>query len=134
MNISLSTYYGGLTLKNPIVIGSSNIVTDVENLEKLEEAGAGAIVYKSLFEEQIEIESLQMDQMNESYSNWDAEHTTFFPSAQHAGPTEQRLTQIFSSFGACITLSYPNFFTNAGTTSFLYFSCNLGVYLSVLII
>lgn len=88
MSISLSTYYGGLTLKNPIVIGSSNIVTDVSNLEKLEEAGAAAIVYKSLFEEQVEMESLQMDQMSESYSNWDAEHTTFFPSAQHAGPTE----------------------------------------------
>ncbi len=88
MSISLSTYYGGLTLKNPIVIGSSNIVSDVENLVKLEEAGAAAIVYKSLFEEQIELESFKMDQMSESYSNWDAEHTTFFPSARHAGPAE----------------------------------------------
>ena len=88
MSISLSTYYGGLTLKNPIVIGSSNIVTDLNNLVKLEEAGAAAIVYKSLFEEQIELESYKMDEMNESFSNWDAEHTTFFPSARHAGPTE----------------------------------------------
>ena len=88
MGINLSTTYGGLTIKNPIVIGASNIVTDVNNLVKLEEAGAAAIVYKSLFEEQIQLESLQMEQRQESYSNWDAEHTTFFPSTYHAGPAE----------------------------------------------
>lgn len=88
MGINLSTTYGGLTIKNPIVIGASNIVTDVNNLVKLEEAGAAAIVYKSLFEEQIQLESLQLDQMQESYSDWDAEHTTFFPAARHAGPAE----------------------------------------------
>ncbi|MEO5602385.1 MAG: dihydroorotate dehydrogenase-like protein [Cyclobacteriaceae bacterium] len=88
MGINLSTTYGGLTIKNPIVIGASNIVTDVNNLVKLEEAGAAAIVYKSLFEEQIQLESLQLDQVQESYSDWDAEHSTFFPSARHAGPAE----------------------------------------------
>lgn len=88
MAIDLTTDYGGLTLKNPIVMGASNIVTDPENLVKLEKAGVGAIVYKSLFEEQLQLESYQLDQMQETYSNWDAEHETFFPSARHAGPTE----------------------------------------------
>jgi dihydroorotate dehydrogenase (fumarate) len=88
MSTNLSTYYGGLTIKNPIVIGASNIVTDPLNLVKLEEAGAAAIVYKSLFEEQIQMESLQLDQMHESYSDWDAEHATLFPSSKHAGPAE----------------------------------------------
>lgn len=88
MAIDLTTDYGSLTLKNPIVMGASNIVTDVENLVKLEKAGVGAIVYKSLFEEQLQLESYQLDQMQETYSNWDAEHETFFPSARHAGPTE----------------------------------------------
>lgn len=88
MKVSLSTYYGGLTLRNPIVIGSSNIVTDVENLVKLEEAGAAAIVYKSLFEEQIQLESYQLDEMNESYSDFDAEHSSFFPTMKHAGPAD----------------------------------------------
>lgn len=86
--MNLSIQYGGLLLKNPLVIGASNIVSDVHNLVKLEEAGAGAIVYKSLFEEQIELESLQMDQMQESFSDWDSEHATFFPTAKHAGPAE----------------------------------------------
>ncbi|MBS1978902.1 MAG: dihydroorotate dehydrogenase-like protein [Bacteroidetes bacterium] len=88
MKVSLSTYYGGLTLRNPIVVGSSNIVTDIENLVKLEEAGAAAIVYKSLFEEQIQLESHQLDEMTETYSDWDAEHSSFFPSMKHAGPAE----------------------------------------------
>lgn len=87
-SMNLSTTYGGLTIKNPLVIGASNIVTDIANLEKLEEAGAAAIVYKSLFEEQIELESLQLDQLHESYSDWDAEHATIFPTTKHAGPAE----------------------------------------------
>ena len=88
MAIDLTTDYGGLTLKNPLVMGASNIVTDTDNLVKLEEAGVGAIVYKSLFEEQIQLESYQLDQVQETYSNWDAEHESFFPSTRHAGPTE----------------------------------------------
>ncbi len=88
MAIDLTTDYGGLTLKNPIVMGASNIVTDIDNLVKLEQAGAGAIVYKSLFEEQIQLESFQLDQTQEAFSDWDAEHASFFPSARHAGPAE----------------------------------------------
>ena len=88
MSIDLSTTYGGLALKNPIVIGSSNIVSNPENLVKLEQAGAAAIVYKSLFEEQIELESFSIDQKMEAYQGWDAEHDSFFPSVKHAGPAE----------------------------------------------
>jgi dihydroorotate dehydrogenase (fumarate) len=91
MTTNLTTNYGGLTLKNPIVVGASNIVTDPSNLIKLEQAGAAAIVYKSLFEEQIEWESYALQQAQESYSNWDAEHETLFPNAKHAGPAEHLL-------------------------------------------
>jgi len=88
MSINLSTTYGGLALKNPIVIGSSNIVTNPENLIKIEQAGAAAIVYKSLFEEQIELESFSIGQKMEAYQGWDAEHDSFFPPLKHAGPAE----------------------------------------------
>lgn len=91
MAINLSTHYGGIALKNPIVIGASNIVTDPENLAKLEKAGAAAIVYKSLFEEQLQLEQFQLEQQQEAYSNWDAEHDTFFPRVKHAGPAEHIL-------------------------------------------
>jgi len=91
MSINLSTHYGGLALKNPIVIGASNIVTDPANLIKLEQAGAAAIVYKSLFEEQIELESFSIEQKMEAYQGWDAEHDSFFPTVKHAGPAEHLL-------------------------------------------
>lgn len=91
MAINLSTHYGGIALKNPIVIGASNIVTDPENLVKLEKAGVAAIVYKSLFEEQLQLEQFQLEQQQEAYSNWDAEHDTFFPRVKHAGPAEHIL-------------------------------------------
>lgn len=88
MNPDLNTSYGGIKLKNPIVIGASNIVTNPDNLLKLEEAGAAAIVYKSLFEEQISLEAYQLEQKLESYCDWDVEHSSFFPAVKHAGPAE----------------------------------------------
>ena len=49
----LSTHYMGMKLRNPIIVGSSGLTNSLENILKIEEAGAGAVVLKSLFEEQI---------------------------------------------------------------------------------
>ncbi|MBW6459002.1 MAG: dihydroorotate dehydrogenase-like protein [Bacteroidales bacterium] len=49
----LSTLFMGLVLRNPIIAGSSGLTNSVDNIVKLEESGAGAVVLKSLFEEQI---------------------------------------------------------------------------------
>lgn len=54
MKIDLSTTYAGLELKSPIIVGSSGLTRDVNKCKAYEEAGAGAVVLKSLFEEQIE--------------------------------------------------------------------------------
>jgi dihydroorotate dehydrogenase (fumarate) len=89
--VDLKTKYCGLHLKNPIVVGASNIVTDTGNLKKLEQAGAAAVVYKSLFEEQIQLESAAWEQRHQDFSNWDSEHETFFPAVKHAGPAEHLL-------------------------------------------
>lgn len=50
---NLETTYLGLKLKNPVVVGSSGLTNSVEKIVKLRDAGAGAVVLKSLFEEQI---------------------------------------------------------------------------------
>lgn len=50
---NLATTYMGLNIKSPLVIGSSGLTNSVENIEKFAKLGAGAIVLKSLFEEQI---------------------------------------------------------------------------------
>lgn len=54
---TLETKYAGLTLRNPLIIGSSGLTNSAINNKKLEDAGAGAIVLKSLFEEQIDRQS-----------------------------------------------------------------------------
>lgn len=51
--ISLKTNYLGLNLKSPLIVGSSGLTNSVENVIDFEKQGAGAVVLKSLFEEQI---------------------------------------------------------------------------------
>ena len=66
--MNLQTNYMGLKLKNPIIIGSSGLTNSVENIKKLEENQAGAVVLKSLFEEQILMEiSKNFSQNQTSY-------------------------------------------------------------------
>ena len=51
--MTLETTLMGLTLRNPIIVGSSSLTNSLRNIKKCEEAGAGAVVLKSLYEEQI---------------------------------------------------------------------------------
>ncbi len=54
--MDISTTYNGLKIKTPIIIGSSGLTNTVEKNQTLEENNAGAIVLKSIFEEQINFE------------------------------------------------------------------------------
>ena len=85
---NLKTHYLGIELKNPVIIGASNLVSDKKSLQKIEEAGAAAIVYKSLFEEQIQLESLELQNQLDEYSDRHAEMVNMFPDIDHAGPEE----------------------------------------------
>ena len=49
----LTTRFLGLTLRNPLIVGSSGLTDSVEKVKEIEQAGAGAVVLKSLFEEEI---------------------------------------------------------------------------------
>jgi len=84
----LSTTYMGIKLKNPLILGASNLVNKPETIKQIEQAGIGAIVYRSLFEEQIQLENLQMDEELSEYENRNAEMTNLFPGLEHAGPKE----------------------------------------------
>lgn len=61
----LETRYMGLKLKNPIIVGSSDLTNSVEKIKELEAHGAAAVVLKSIFEEQIlmEIDSLKAERL-----------------------------------------------------------------------
>ena len=54
--MDLTTRYLGLSLKSPIVAGASPLTGEVDNIRRLEDLGAGAVVLPSIFEEQIEHE------------------------------------------------------------------------------
>ncbi|MFH1120344.1 MAG: dihydroorotate dehydrogenase-like protein [Bacteroidota bacterium] len=84
----LSVNYMGIPLKNPIIVGSSNLVNNIDMLRKLQDAGASAIVFKSLFEEQIQLESIQFQDEMELYNERNAEMISLFPGMEHAGPEE----------------------------------------------
>ncbi len=60
----LETSFAGLKLRNPLIVSSSGLTNSVEKNKRWEEAGAGAIVLKSLFEEQIMLDAARM-QSNE---------------------------------------------------------------------
>ncbi|GAB4316936.1 MAG: dihydroorotate dehydrogenase-like protein [Bacteroidales bacterium] len=61
--MDFSTEYMGLKLKNPIIVSSSKLTSEIRNIRKAADVGAGAIVLKSLFEEQLIADANQlMDQ------------------------------------------------------------------------
>ncbi|HCM27474.1 MAG TPA: hypothetical protein DIC34_13170 [Treponema sp.] len=57
----LSIEYLGIKLKNPIIVAASGLVSTVDGVKKASEAGAGAIVLKSLFEEQLRAEMSEIE-------------------------------------------------------------------------
>ena len=85
---NLSTTYMGIQLKSPLILGSCNLVLQPGMAEQLESAGIGAIVYKSLFEEQIQLENLQLSEELSEYEYRNAEMEHLFPAIEHAGPKE----------------------------------------------
>jgi dihydroorotate dehydrogenase (fumarate) len=86
--IDLSTYYLGRKLTSPLVASSSPLSKDLDNLRKMEEAGAGAVVLHSLFEEQITLDSESLDRFLNAGSESYAESTSYFPDleAYNIGP------------------------------------------------
>ena len=86
--IDLSTRYLGLALRSPLVMSPSPLCEHLDNLRHAEDAGAGAIVLHSLFEEQMQIESHDLDRHLTSGTHAFAESLTYFPdmTAYNLGP------------------------------------------------
>jgi dihydroorotate dehydrogenase (fumarate) len=66
----LRSNYLGLELRNPIIVGSSGLTNSVDKIKDIEKAGAGAVVLKSLFEEQIMMQAHKNVAQSESYFNY----------------------------------------------------------------
>ncbi len=79
--MDLSTTYLGKRLKNPIVPSASPLSRNIDSMKRMEDAGAAAIVMYSLFEEQIEHESFEIDHYLSYGTQSFAEALTYFPEA-----------------------------------------------------
>src|SRR5262249_7871399 len=77
--IDLTTNYLGLRLKNPLVASASPLSEDLDNIRKMEDGGAAAIVLHSLFEEQITRESNELDRYLEAGTESFPESLTYLP-------------------------------------------------------
>ena len=86
--MNLQTNYLGLNLRSPLVPSASPLSEDLDSVKQMEDAGAGAVVLYSLFEEQIRYDRYELhwslNQGTESYP----EALTYFhePDQFHAGP------------------------------------------------
>ena len=77
--LDLSTKYLGMKLANPLVVSASPLSRDLGTVRKLEDCGAAAIVMHSLFEEQINLESHQLDRFLSMGADVSAEALNMFP-------------------------------------------------------
>jgi dihydroorotate dehydrogenase (fumarate) len=84
--MDLSVNYLGLTLKHPFMPGASPLADELGTVRALEDAGASAIVMRSLFEEQLTQEQMLAHQTSDYTAESFAEATSFFPE-----PKEYRL-------------------------------------------
>jgi dihydroorotate dehydrogenase (fumarate) len=88
--MDLSTTYLGLKLSNPLMPGASPLAKTFDSVKRMEDAGAGAIVLHSLFEEQLRGEQLGSIYQMEMYADSFQEASSYFPTARSfaLGPDE----------------------------------------------
>ena len=100
--IDLSTAYLGLKLKSPLVASSSPLTESLESIQRLEEAGAAAVVLPSIFEEQLTLESDALDRdLNRGTESF-AESLSYLPPYEdHREGQDVYLNQIRRAKRAC---------------------------------
>jgi dihydroorotate dehydrogenase (fumarate) len=95
--VDLTTRYLGLELRSPLVASSSPLTGDLDGLRRLEDVGAGAVVLPSLFEEQIEHESHEVDRLLETGSEIFGEALSYFPELSDYDTGPDRYLELIRS-------------------------------------
>jgi dihydroorotate dehydrogenase (fumarate) len=83
---NLTTTYMGIKLKSPVIAGACGLTSNFDMIKKIESSGAGAIVCKSLFEEEIQMESLEFNKDIHEFDDMHPEGLTLFPDLKEKGP------------------------------------------------
>ena len=84
----IKTKYMGLELRSPIIVGASEMTANVDKIKRLEENGAGAIVTKSLFEEEILLKNNKWREELTQYDDINAEMRNLFPDNDYDAAKE----------------------------------------------
>jgi dihydroorotate dehydrogenase (fumarate) len=96
--VELATRWLGLELASPFIVGASPLADDLDGLRALVAAGAGAVVLRSVFEEQIVAEQLAVHRFIDSRIDHDAEARSFLPDSGNfpigAEPTVAHLQRV----------------------------------------
>jgi len=94
MTIDLSTKYMGLNLKSPLVVSASPLSENIDNIKKMEDAGASAVVLYSLFEEQFELEQKNLHQHMSAGTESFPEALSYFPEAEEYRTTPDNYLEL----------------------------------------
>jgi dihydroorotate dehydrogenase (fumarate) len=85
---TLKTTYMGVEISSPLVVAASSLSSFLDRIKLAEQAGAGLLVIRSLFEEQIQLDALKLEEALSVGADSFAEALSYFPSIEHAGADE----------------------------------------------
>lgn len=95
----MKTTYMGISLESPVVVAASSLSSMIDRVKACEQAGAGALVIRSLFEEQIQLDALRLEESLAVGSETHAEAVTYFPKLRH-GQAKEHLYWVEKTRGA----------------------------------
>ena len=100
--MELSTDYLGLALRNPLIASASPLSRTVDGVRRLADAGVGAVVLYSLFEEQLLKEAAQNARLVDAHSESFAESLSYFPAAVEEEPGPRRYLSLLERAVAAV--------------------------------
>lgn len=119
--MDLSTSYLGLALRNPLVASASPLSNSVDGVRRLADAGVGAVVLYSLFEEQLRREAAENARLAEAGTEVFAEALSYFPADADSDPGPHRYLSLLERAAAAVdvpVIGSLNGVTPGGWTSY----------------
>lgn len=102
--MNLSTSYLGLKLRNPLIVGASPFSDNTHGALQLQDAGAAAIVMRSLFEEQIDLEQFALTHHVETPAESTSEATSYFPAFEEYQLTPDNYLRQIGQLKKCLNI------------------------------
>jgi len=102
--MNLATTYLGLPLRNPLIVGASPFCDHIHAAGQLQDAGAAAIVMRSLFEEQITLEQRALFNATESIADSHPEAASYFPAVEEYQLTPDHYLRQLSALKSSLSI------------------------------